>query len=238
MAILKNIIVKILDTSFGRRLVLLYLSRNKEICINFLQASDRFSLQEVNVGKAASIRGFEDLSFLFSSSKANRGAIRLNFDEAAYLFTLVKSIRACKILEIGRFEGGSTILFASAGDDQSKVTSIDKAPKNDTHLKKLLIQWKLNKKVELIIADANDVDISENEYDIVFIDGGHAYSSASKDYHHWKNSLKLGGHMIFHDCDNSEPGVVKVCNEILNNDSNIFEEWAQTSSLKDFVRID
>ena len=60
------------------------------------------------------LEGFEDLSFLFWSSPLNRRFIRLDFDEAAALYKAVKSIPNAHGIEIGRFNGGSTVLLAFA----------------------------------------------------------------------------------------------------------------------------
>jgi hypothetical protein len=68
------------------------------------------------------IGGFEDYYWLFSSNPLNHGLSRLEHDEAAYLFRLVRSLGRPEAAEIGRFRGGSTFLLAAAG---ARVLSID-----------------------------------------------------------------------------------------------------------------
>ena len=60
------------------------------------------------------VRGFEDLAFLFSSNQLNHGVASLQIDEAALLFRLARDIERGPVAEIGRFKGGSTMIFATA----------------------------------------------------------------------------------------------------------------------------
>ena len=58
---------------------------------------------------------FEELASLFNSSLENRNVIRLDFDGAAYLYKLIKSLEKPSCIEIGRLFGGTTRLMLSAG---------------------------------------------------------------------------------------------------------------------------
>ena len=71
------------------------------------------------------IDGFEDLTFLFSSTILAHGIASLRFDEAAYLYRLVRELKPQPVVEIGRYRGGSTFLIASALDGNGILHSYD-----------------------------------------------------------------------------------------------------------------
>jgi hypothetical protein len=72
-----------------------------------------------------SVRGFEDLAFMFSSNQLNHGVASLQIDEAALLFRLARDVESGPVAEIGRFKGGSTIVFASALPEGVDLWSYD-----------------------------------------------------------------------------------------------------------------
>src|SRR4051794_17039933 len=72
-----------------------------------------------------SVRGFEDLAFLFSSNQLNHGVASLQIDEAALLFRLARDAERGPVAEIGRFKGGSTMVFATALRDGVELWSYD-----------------------------------------------------------------------------------------------------------------
>ena len=84
--------------------------------------SERFS--EVSTWPDA-VSGFEDLAFMFTSSQLNHGVASLRFDEAAFLFGLARGIERARIVEIGRFKGGSTFIMAAAMQPGSTIASYD-----------------------------------------------------------------------------------------------------------------
>src|SRR5207244_12812924 len=75
-------------------------------------------------------RNFEDLDWLLASNEANKGLMLLQFDEAAFLFRLVRSQPAAQIVEVGRFYGGTAFLFPVGGDADVRVVSVDIGPKD------------------------------------------------------------------------------------------------------------
>ena len=176
---------------------------------------------------------FEDLVWLFNCGKESRGIVRLNLDEGAYLYKVAKSLKNSRILEIGRFEGGSTILLASTGNE---LDSIDIAPKNDTFIEVMLKQLMIDK-VNLIINDAKNMNFPENKYDLIFIDGGHSYEQVKNDFLKVKKSIKIGGHLLFHDYSPSQPEVVKFIDELKESKNREFQVIKQVNSLIHFVRV-
>ena len=177
---------------------------------------------------------FEDLVWLFNCGKESRGIVRLNLDEGAYLYKIAKSLKNAKILEIGRFEGGSTILLASTGNE---LDSIDIAPKNDTFIEVMLRQLVINNQVNLIINDTKNMNFPENKYDLIFIDGGHSYEQVKNDFLKVKKAVKIGGHLLFHDYSPTQPEVVKFIDELKGNKKREFQVIKQVNSLIHFIRV-
>jgi predicted O-methyltransferase YrrM len=147
-------------------------------------------------------QGFEDLVQLFDLSPINRGIIRQDFDEAAALFRIIRSMPNARGVEIGRFNGGSTLMLAVAVGPGGKITSIDIEPQDDAKLKEILKQAQVSDRVELIIGDANKIEVKQ-PLDFVFIDGDHSYEGAKKDHNRWGNLVRPGGYIIHHDMGNS-----------------------------------
>lgn len=52
--------------------------------------------------------------------------------------------------------------------------------------------------------------------DVIFIDGDHTYLGCKRDIDAWYPHMKEGGVMMFHDCDESSPGVVQAVAEFVN----------------------
>lgn len=146
---------------------------------------------------------FEDLAGLFFCSPLSRGILRQDIDEAAILFKHISKFEAPKGVEIGRFYGGSTVLLCTAIGERGKLISIDIAPKhNDAEVKEILERLNMLHRVELMIADANKVELNE-ELDFAFIDGDHSYEGARLDHNKWGSKLKQGGLLIHHDMGHS-----------------------------------
>ncbi len=148
------------------------------------------------------LESFEDLAPLFELSPISRGLIRQDLDEAAALFKTVSRMTNPVGLEIGRFNGGSTLLLAVAVGSGGKLVSIDIAPQDDAQLHRILQQRHLADRVELVVGDANEIDRPE-QFDFVFIDGDHTYQAAKRDHNRWGRRVKEGGYIIHHDMANS-----------------------------------
>ena len=144
--------------------------------------------------------GFEEIVFLFNSAYGNRGRIRLDFDEAALLWQIVRLYEKPRVLEIGRLDGGSTIMLAAAAEN-GIVDSIDIAPRDDPGMMKILKKLDL-RNVTVFVVDSHKaicLPTAGIPYDVVFIDGDHSYEGARRDFLRWSKCLRDGGHLIFHD---------------------------------------
>lgn len=125
--------------------------------------------------------------------------IRLDPWEIETLYSIAKSIKG-NIVEIGRFNGGSTSVLCSA-NTTSNIYSIDISPKNDPLLISLFSELMIGRNVSLIVGDANIIANSFNHpIDLLFIDGDHSYDGCISDLKSWWPKLSIGGHLVLHDC--------------------------------------
>jgi predicted O-methyltransferase YrrM len=166
-----------------------------------------------------SVRGFEDLAFLFSSNQLNHGVASLQIDEAALLFRLARDVRG-PIAEIGRFRGGSTVVFTSALPDGAELWSYDLQDRFDGELRDTLDRLGLAQKVHLVVGDSRTVDPPAAPLELLFIDGDHSYEGAKADFDRWSAFVRPGGHVLFHDAvdsggyGNVYPGVTRAASEV------------------------
>jgi len=176
-----------------------------------------------------SVRGFEDLAFLFSSNQLNHGVASLQIDEAALLFRLARDIETGPVAEIGRFKGGSTLVFASALPAGVELWSYDfhvalradmPGEQLDAELLEALERYGLAHNVHLLVADSRTADPPPAPLEVLFIDGDHSYEGAKADCDRWSAFVRPGGHLLFHDAvdtggyGNHYPGVVRLMSEI------------------------
>jgi len=187
------------------------------------------------------VEGFEDLSFLFRSSPLNRRFIRLDIDEAAALYKVVKNLPNARGIEIGRFKGGSTLMLAAAVGPQGRLLSVDKETQDDPGITEILRQTNLLDRVELVIADANEVEWDLG-IDFVFIDGDHSYQGAKQDHNKWGSKVRPGGFIIHHDMGNARPlssqwdSLLKLRLEIESTQQDVLELAQEVGSMVIFKR--
>lgn len=72
---------------------------------------------------------FEQLAGLFASTPMDYGVIGMTIRQAAYIFGLIRQIQPQKVLEIGRYKGGSTLVIAAAMRGKGEFWSIDNGTK-------------------------------------------------------------------------------------------------------------
>jgi predicted O-methyltransferase YrrM len=176
-----------------------------------------------------SVRGFEDLAFMFSSNQLNHGVASLQIDEAALLFRLARDVETGPVAEIGRFKGGSTIVFASALPAGVELWSYDfhvalrpdmPGAELDEELRAALARFGLDGKVHLLVADSRTAEPPPGELALLFIDGDHSYDGAKADFDRWSAFVRSGGHVLLHDAvdtggyGNVYPGVARLAAEI------------------------
>jgi hypothetical protein len=185
--------------------------------------------------------GFEDLSFLFWSSPLNRGIIRQDIDEAAELFKTVNKIKNAHGIEIGRFNGGSTILLALAVGKKGKLISFDIDPINDIELIQVLKKYTLFHRVKLLVERSDSAKLY-NKLDFVFIDGDHSYEAAKQDHNIWGSQVKPNMFIIHHDMGNTREyssqwsDLKRLREEIITKQKGIVFLYKEVGSLSIFKR--
>lgn len=124
--------------------------------------------------------------------------IRLDPNELEYLF-IVASHSKKSIVEIGRFNGGSLLVFALA-NKIVPIYSIDNNPKDDNKLRNIFKEMEIGNNVNLIVGDSQNTHYDKiNNYDFLFIDGDHSYNGCLNDLNNWWDKLEVGGDLILHD---------------------------------------
>lgn len=178
-----------------------WIVRNQSLMKLFIAENSRLLNQTTTLSVPnlpARVNGFEELTFLFNCNNFNRSIIRLDFDEAAYVYKVVRTLSSPTCIEIGRFKGGSTILIGSALMNGILI-SIDVEKRFDSDLMKSLASLGLLSRVKVEVADAGAYHTQGMKVDFLFIDGGHLYDDVKRDYEHWIDTVMTGGHILFHD---------------------------------------
>jgi predicted O-methyltransferase YrrM len=176
-----------------------------------------------------SVRGFEDLALLFSSNQLNHGVASLQLDEAALLYRLARDVQTGPVAEIGRFKGGSTVIFACALPEGVELWSYDlhvalrpdlSGEQLDAELRDALERLGVAHKVHLVVGDSHTVDPPSAPLELLFVDGDHSYEGAKADFERWGAFVRTGGHLLFHDAvdtggyGNVYPGVARAVSEV------------------------
>jgi predicted O-methyltransferase YrrM len=144
------------------------------------------------------------------------------------LFTAHAKIGA---IEVGRFNGGSTLAMAM-GSQTTPIVSIDIAPQNDQALVQIMQKMNVGFNVKLAVGDSKAFtpkrpDGSDHEFDFLLIDGDHSRQACLADITTWWPRLMPGGLMVLHDCyasldkescENTQ-GVLEATLEFLRNNS-------------------
>lgn len=195
------------------------------------------------------LRGFEDLAFLFSSNQLNHGVASLQLDEAALLYRLARDSAGGPFAEIGRFKGGSTVIFATALPASAELWSYDlhvalrpdmPGEALDAELQTALARYGLDRKVHLLVADSRTAEPPPEPLELLFVDGDHTYEGAWADFTRWSAFVRPGGHLLFHDAvdaggyGNFYPGIARVVAAVERDP--VWARQAGAGSIAHFVR--
>ncbi len=142
----------------------------------------------------------------------------LDTQEILVLSAVVKFTNALNILEIGTYNGNTTLNLAANSPDAAMVTTVDLPPdwdgklalkvpelsmnvENRTKIGSQFENTKYAKKIKQIFSDSAKIDWSQlsTPFDIVFIDGCHYYEYVKMDTQNSLRHLKSGGILIWHD---------------------------------------
>ncbi len=245
--IAKSALVRIAGSSSGRR-ALAYLAKTEpSLLVEALGPRVNRGARFGTVREwPADVDGFEDLAFLFSSNQLHHAIISMSVHEGAYLFALARSLPDATLVEIGRSKGGSTLLLAAAMTPASRLVSYDLHVKetagreSDAELVDALRRYGLGDRVELVVADSRTVD--GPAADLVLVDGDHSYEGARADWEAWRERVRSGGHVVFHDAvpdglARPHEGVVRLMDEIRRTEPS-FAYRGGAGTLAHFQRVD
>ncbi len=157
---------------------------------------------------------FEHLAGLFASTSLDHAVISMTIRQAAYLFGLVREMKAKKVIEIGRYKGGSTLLIAAAMGGEGEFWSIDIGDKearlHDGSLSRPFDAQigdtfaGLGLQVNLLVGDSRTLEVDTEEVDLVFIDGDHSYEGVKNDFEQFGKRVRIGGAVLFDDASDEE----------------------------------
>ena len=151
-------------------------------------------------------------------------------DGIAFLKKYIKENQIEKILEIGTAIGYSAIEMALV-DKNIKITTIERNIERYKEAVKNVKDFNLNNQIEIILADALDVEI-KGEYDLIFIDAAKAQSI--KFFEKYKKNLADNGTIItdnlnFHGLTKN-PSIIKSKNlKALVKKINNYKEFLMTN---------
>jgi len=120
--------------------------------------------------------------------------------EAEFLWECVKKRpRGTAIVEIGRCEGGSTILMGAAKNPEDALISIDIDPVDDDQCLEMIDHFGIEN-IQLRIGDSGRCDTSGVDgVGLLLIDGDHSYNGIVRDFENWFPLVVPGGMILMHD---------------------------------------
>lgn len=145
--------------------------------------------------------------------------------EARCIALLISTIKPRKIFEFGTNLGSTTLLFALNAPKECRIFTLDLPPENhgDTGYRlergeesilprsKVGIRFRnhpLGKRIIQLLADSAKLDESqyEGQFDLIFVDGSHAYEYVKSDTEKALKMLAPGGVILWHDYAALWPG--------------------------------
>lgn len=174
-----------------------------------------------------------------------REFIRLDPWEAEYLFIVAQRAKS-RIVETGRFNGGSVLLMGCA-NPSVPIHSIDIKPQDDERLRQIFATTGYGGNVELIVGDSQNERYPHiEEVDLLFIDGDHSYEGCTRDLENWYGGVARGGHVVLHDCYNGSPVMDSIIDftakrdvRFLTNPYSVADHWTNaTGSMAHFIKLD
>ncbi len=114
-------------------------------------------------------------------------------DSIIFIDKYIKLNNVKNVLEIGTAIGYSAILMACASKDV-EITTVERDEKRYKEALKNIKACDLDKRIEVVFADALDVNLAGYKYDLIFIDA--AKGQNIKFFEKFKNYLNDGGIII------------------------------------------
>lgn len=145
------------------------------------------------------------------------------YDIMVMLPELKKLTKEDIYLEVGVQYGRSLYLVAKYSE--AKIYGVDIQPTLKRNLLRGLKYNYTDKGSDKAAWDFN------KPISLLFIDGDHSFHGCGKDIYNWLPHVKSGGVILFHDCDDSSPGVVRAVKEAFGK-YETFEYLGNTSMAK------
>lgn len=163
-------------------------------------------------------------------------------DELLEFLEIFEAANPKKVIEIGTFFGGTMWFMIQRAKELEKFVSIDlMIPPEDDRYQKLLECQALwggfaavrdgignNLSMEHLFGNSRSENIiglvrtifPDNDVDVLHIDGDHTYDGVKADYYNYRDLVKPGGMIVFHDVEGI-PDVNRFWNELIaeNKDS-------------------
>jgi predicted O-methyltransferase YrrM len=149
-------------------------------------------------------------------------------DTAAHLmvlYSIARFLPARLALEIGVDDGSTTLpLLVGVAEHGGHLFSVDPAP---CEWAKVAVekswygdQWHFS---QLKSADLA-AEIQPGSLDLIFVDGDHSYEGVRADWLNYRDKVRVGGLVLFHDYCNTEdfPGIAKLIDEEIRPE---WETW-------------
>lgn len=134
-------------------------------------------------------------------------------------------------LEVGVDKGKSLLtahFFASEGVKLVGVDLVD----TPERIEVFRLFDSLGERFVFIHADSVAASkIFSRTIEVLFIDGDHSYEGCKRDIEAWLPLMYRKGVILFHDCDESSPGVMKAANEFFGNKVKTFKTETKNTSI-------
>jgi predicted O-methyltransferase YrrM len=125
----------------------------------------------------------------------------LSNEERVVLYGLVGGIRPERVLEVGTFQGGSTLIMCAALDDldAGAITCVDPNPRIAPET------WAAIEHRATVVtgpspeALAEAREVAGGPFDLAFIDGDHSHEGVVRDFEGTLPLLADEAHLLFHD---------------------------------------
>lgn len=182
--------------------------------------------------------GIEDCGVEIRNAYKRNPITSLDFQEAGALCAIAKFMQAKKVLEIGTFDGNTTLNLAVNTVESAKITTIDlpldwdgksaldipALYNNVTDRNEVGEQYKsdseINKKINQVYCDTGSLNWDElgGPFDLVFIDGCHHKVYVKNDTENALKILSESGILVWHDYGMIED-VSEVADELVGSEN-------------------
>jgi predicted O-methyltransferase YrrM len=130
----------------------------------------------------------------------------LSMHERVLLYGLVAGLQPQRVLEVGTFQGGSTLIMCAALDDlgAGTIVCVDPDPRVAPE------HWEAVQHRATMVAEGSPealgraAEIAAGGFDLAFIDGDHSKLGVERDIEATLPTLSDEAHLLFHDANYSE----------------------------------